>query len=146
MSRPYVALPDLVVPVVMVMLLIPYHQASAAELKILPGIWKTVVTRTSPMTEGPTTETSTECVEEDTFNPTRMMRGIQGCELVSESLVDTTLHYKMACTHSDAIVTIEGFYQTDGSTGKGNMDMKMNMAGVKVDMNMHWAGKRIGDC
>ena len=41
---------------------------------------------------------------------------------------------------------IEGQFQTDGETGKGNMDMSVNAGGMNMKMNMNWTARRTGDC
>lgn len=122
--------------------------AAAAELAINPGMWETTMTRTNPMTGEPTTETTQKCVKQTSFNPSSMMKDAEGCELLQDEVVNgDTLNFRMECTvPQGGAVSVDGQYQTDGQTGKGNMNMEMNMGGMKMDMKMDWTAKRIGDC
>ncbi|MCZ7598842.1 MAG: DUF3617 family protein [Gammaproteobacteria bacterium] len=63
-----------------------------------PGDVETTMTRTNPMTGTPTTETSTECVTEQSFDPREMMQDARGCQLTEENLSGDTLTFAMACT------------------------------------------------
>ncbi len=126
-------------------LVVPFA-AGAAELELNPGLWETTMTRTNPMTGEPTTETNTECVKETSFNPSDMMQDAQGCELVKDELNGDTLTYRMECDMQGTRATVDGMFQTDGQTGKGNMDMKMSMGEMDMTMKMDWTAKRVGDC
>lgn len=119
----------------------------AAELPINPGMWETTMTRTDPLTGEPKTETTTKCVEQTSFNPSSLMQDAQGCELLEDELNGDTLNFRMECSMPQgAAISVIGEYQTDGQTGQGNMDMKMNMGEMKMDMKMNWTAKRVGDC
>lgn len=121
--------------------------AHAASLAINPGMWETTMTRTNPMTGTPATETSTECVTEQSFDPREMMQDAQGCQLTEESLAGDTLTFAMACTVDGAgSADIKGRFQTDGQTGNGAMNMSMNMGGMTMSMDMNWTARRLGDC
>lgn len=131
--------------IVSIFVVLPFA-AGAAELEINPGIWETTMTRTNPMTGEETTETSTDCVKETSFNPSSMMKEAEGCELVRDELNGDTLSFRMECNMQGSRTTVDGMFQTDGQTGKGNMDMSMKMGEMDMDMNMNWTAKRIGDC
>jgi hypothetical protein len=120
--------------------------AGAAEIEFNPGNWETIMTRTNPMTGEPITETRTECVKERKFNPASMMQGTDGCDLIEDSLDGDTLSFQMECGMQGGQATIEGQFQTDGETGKGDMDMSINAGGMNMKMNMNWTAKRVGDC
>ncbi len=120
---------------------------AAASLDINPGLWETTMTRTNPMTGAPTTETSTECVREESFDPRQLMEDTENCQLTDESLAGDTLTFTMQCSiQGGAQATMEGTFQTDGQTGTGNMTMNMNMAGMSMSMTGNWTAKRVGDC
>ena len=120
--------------------------ASAAELEINPGLWETTMTRTNPMTGEPTTETTQECVKQTSFNPSDMMQAAEGCKLLKDEQNGDTLSFRMECNLQGSTATVDGQFQTDGQTGKGNMDMTMNMGEMNMTMNMNWTSKRLGDC
>jgi hypothetical protein len=122
-------------------------QAVGASIALNPGLWETTMTRTNPMTGTPTTETTTECVQEKSFDPREMMQDASGCSLTNESLAGDTLTFAMACDVEGAgTATIEGRFQTDGETGAGDMKMNMNMGGMTMSMDMNWTARRLGDC
>ena len=118
----------------------------AAELAINPGMWETTMTRTNPMAGGPVTETNTECVKETKFDPSSMLEGTEGCQLVDESLDGNRLSFKMKCAMQGSQTLIDGSFQTDGQTGQGNMDLEISAGGVNMRMNMNWIANRLGDC
>lgn len=121
--------------------------ASASELAINPGLWKTTMTRTNPLTGEPTTETSTRCVKETSFNPSEMMKNAKGCNLVKDELDGNTLSFRMECNVQGQTATVDGTFETDGKTGKGDMNMQLNMGGqMNMDMKMNWTSERVGDC
>lgn len=120
--------------------------AVAASLDLNPGLWETTTTRTNPMTGAPTTETTTECVSETSFDPREMMKEAQGCQLTDENLDGDTLTFAMACDMQGAKGEFKGRFQTDGQTGNGEMNMNMNMGSMNMSMDMNWTSKRLGDC
>lgn len=130
---------------VAVLLFLPFA-AGATELAINPGLWETTMTRTNPMTNEPTTETTTKCVKQTSFDPADMVQGAQGCVLVDENLDGDTLTFRMECNMQGTQGAVDGMFQTDGQTGKGNMDMTMSMGEIKMNMNMNWISKRLGGC
>jgi len=121
--------------------------SSGAELSIKPGMWETTMTRTNPMTGDPTTETTKRCVKETSFNPSSMMQGAEGCELVKDELNGNTLTFRMECAmEQGTAATVDGEFTSEGDTGSGTMDMTMNMGEMNMTMNMEWTSKRLGDC
>ncbi|MDJ0957522.1 MAG: DUF3617 family protein [Arenicellales bacterium] len=118
----------------------------AAELAINPGLWETTMTRTSPMTTQSITETRTECVKETKFDPGKLLQDAQGCTLIDDNLNGDTLSFRMECNMNRAQAFVEGTFSTDGQTGSGNMDMKVNAGGMNMTMNMNWIATRLGDC
>jgi hypothetical protein len=131
--------------IVSALVVLPFS-THAAELEINPGLWETTMTRTNPMTGEPTTETTTECVRETSFNPSSMMEDAEGCDLVRDELQGDTLTFRMECNMQGSQATIDGQFQTDGQTGSGKMDMEMSMGEMKMSMNMDWTSRRVGDC
>ena len=117
-----------------------------AELSINPGLWETTMTRTSPMTTQSITETRTECVKETKFDPGKLLQDAQGCALIDDDLNGDTLSFRMECNMQRAKASVEGTFTTDGQTGSGDMDMKVNAGGMNMTMNMNWTATRLGDC
>ncbi len=117
-----------------------------AELKVIPGMWETTMTRTNPMNGEAVTETKKNCVTQTSFDPATMMQDTQGCKVVQDELDGDTLSFKMQCSMSGAESTVTGKYQSDGDTGSGDMNIQMSMAGMNMNMSMNWTAKRVGDC
>ena len=128
-----------------ILCLIPFL-SMAAELAINPGLWETTMTRTSPMTTQAITETRTECVKETKFDPGKLLQDAQGCRLIDDDLTGDTLSFRMECDMQGTQASVDGTFSTDGQTGSGNMDMKVNAAGMNMTMNMNWKANRLGDC
>ncbi|MGA8261191.1 MAG: DUF3617 family protein [Arenicellales bacterium] len=121
--------------------------AAADQLPIHPGLWKTTTTRTSPMSGQPVTETKTHCVKQTSFDPATMMKNAQGCNLVKNELDGDTLTFRMECNFQGQSASADGVFQTDGKTGKGNMDVEVDMGQTKMTiMKMNWTSERVGDC
>lgn len=120
--------------------------AGAAELALNPGLWETTMTRTNPMSGDPVTEVSKECVKQKKFDPSSMLEGTEGCRLVDENLTGDRLTFSMECSLQGSRALIDGSFQTDGQTGQGDMDMKVQAGGMNMNMKMNWTAKRIGDC
>lgn len=118
----------------------------AEGLAINPGLWETTMSRSNPMTGEVTSETTTKCVTETDFDPSEMVQSAQGCRLVENNLDGDTLTFRMECNMQGSEAAVDGMFQTDGQTGKGNMDMTMGMGEIKMSMNMNWMSKRLGDC
>ena len=134
------------IPILAILFCLPAATAGAAEIEINPGLWETTMTRTNPMTGQPITETSIECVKDKTFDPAGMMQGAEECNLVEDKLDGDILTYRMQCNMQGGQSIIDGQFQTDGQTGKGNMHISINAGGMQMKMNMNWTGKRVGDC
>ena len=119
---------------------------NAAEIELNPGLWQTTMTRTHPITGAPTTETTTECIKDKKFDPAAMMQGAEGCNLIDDNLDGDTLTYRMECNMQGSQSTIDGRFQTDGHSGKGEMGISINAGGMQMNMNMNWVSKRVGEC
>lgn len=119
--------------------------AQADGLKIKPGLWETTTKINNPFT-GETTETNTECVEQDTFDPADMMKDAQGCTLTKNEVKGDALNFAMECSQQGAQSSMTGTYRTKGDEGSGHMDMTINAGGMNMEMNMAWTSKRVGDC
>ncbi|NVJ51349.1 MAG: DUF3617 family protein [Gammaproteobacteria bacterium] len=120
----------------------------AAELPIKPGMWETTTT-TSGMAalmgkDG--TETTQECVKERSINTKEFMQNADDCKVTQDKVSGNTLSFAMECTTRGIATTAKGEVTSDGDTGKGKMEMTMNMGGQKQSFSMSWTAKRVGDC
>jgi len=118
----------------------------AARLTIKPGLWESTMTRTNPMTGNTTTETTTECIDETVFEPSRLVENSRGCELVKNELDGNTLNFSMECSLEGTESRLDGSYRTDGDKGDGHIKMTMMMGGQEITMDMEWTARRLEDC
>ena len=119
--------------------------AYAETLKLKPGLWETTVVSTNSFT-GTTTQTETECVVEQEFDPRTMFKDAQGCELLDDNLQGNTLTYSLVCNVQGTQATIEGVYTTEGDVGSGSMNMEMSFGNQTMTMENSFDARRIGDC
>ena len=132
-------------PAVIVSACLVSVSAHADALRLKPGLWETTVTSTNSFT-GTTTQTDTECVVEQEFDPRTMFKDAQGCEVVNSSLEGNTLTYSLVCNVEGTQATINGLYTADGDVGGGSMNMEMSFSGQTMTMESSFDARRIGDC
>ncbi|MEX1237051.1 MAG: DUF3617 family protein, partial [Pseudomonadales bacterium] len=99
-----------------------------------------------PMTGKPVTEVDRTCVEVDSFEPQSMLQDVEECQEMRTELSGNTLTYALTCGQSGAEVSIQGRYEVNGDTGKGNMQMRMTIGAMKMESDTNWDSKRLGDC
>ena len=117
---------------------------AAQGLTIEPGLWETTITQTNPFL-GTKTETKQDCVQENEFNPTQMLQGMEGCTM-DQDLSGNTLTFSMQCTSDQGTGSGSGKMTSNGDSGSGEMQMEWSTGGQNMSMEMQWDGKRIGDC
>ena len=120
--------------------------AIADTLPIDPGLWEFTSTSTNSFTGQQETETDTECVVEDEYDPATMMEDEDDCEMLESNLNGDTLTFSMSCGLQMGNMTMNGVYQSDGDTVQGTMVMEMSFGGQTMTSEGSFAGKRIGDC
>jgi len=121
--------------------------ATATELSVQPGLWETTTTRTSSIGGGAVTKTDRECIKEHTFKPEAIMQDLQNCELSKNELQNNnTLLFEMTCSMQGAKASLKGKYYTKGDEGNGDMKVQVDMGGMKMNMDITWDSKRVGDC
>ena len=118
--------------------------AAAQGLEIEPGLWETTITQTNPFL-GTKTETKQDCVQENEFDPTKMLEGMEGCTM-DQDLSGNTLTFSMQCSSSEGTGSGNGKMISDGNSGSGEIQMQWTTGGQSFSMDMKWEGKRIGDC
>ncbi len=128
------------------LVLVMPHLAFADSLPMNPGLWSTTYTSTNPITGAPTTKTSTECLKRESFDPESMVADAESCQVQDSTLSGDSLNFRMVCSMHGAQMSVNGVFTTDGSTGSGNMDMKMNFGGRSMTMESNWKAKRLRDC
>jgi len=119
--------------------------AFADALKLKPGLWETTFEMTNPFT-GTQSQTRTECLEENEFDPESMMGPNDNCKVTQSKLKGNTLTFTMACNMDGGSGTMTGEYTTDGKTGSGKMTMTMSFGGQTMEMRSTTTARRLGDC
>ena len=110
-----------------------------------PGMWETTMVSTNSMT-GTTTQTTSNCMADEEFDPKTMAEGAEGCEITDNNLDGNTLTFTMACNMQGAEVTMKGLYAVEGDEGEGSMNMEMSFGGQTMTMENTFTAKRIGEC
>ena len=119
--------------------------AHSEGLKIRPGMWETTMVSTNSMT-GTTTQTTSNCMADEEFDPKTMAEGTEGCEITDNNVDGNTLTFTMACNMQGADVTMEGQYAVEGDEGEGRLNMEMSFGGQSMTMENTFTAKRIGEC
>jgi hypothetical protein len=114
-------------------------------LKITPGMWETTMVSTNSMT-GTTTQTTSNCMADEEFDPKTMVEEAEGCEITDKNLDGNTLTFTMACNMQGADAIMKGVYSVNGDQGEGSMNMEMSFGGQTMTMENAFTAKRIGDC
>ncbi len=120
--------------------------ATADTLPIDPGLWEFTSTSINPFTGQQETETDTECMVEDEYDPATIMEDDMDCEVGESNLDGDTLTFSMSCNTQGGQMTMNTVYQSDGDTVQGTMVMEMSFGGQTMTSEESFAGKRIGDC
>ncbi len=115
----------------------------AADFK--KGNWEMTYTTTMegmPMEMDIPVKTKQECIDSDDFIPES---GDDGeCTHSSKKTSSNKMEWNIRCKN-DAM-TGKGEMEFSGNTMKGNMEMKMDMMGQKMNINVVIEGKYIGAC
>ena len=122
--------------------------ATADTLPIDPGLWEFTSTATNPFTGQQESETDTECIVEDEYDPEKEMEieDDMDCEVGESNLNGDTLTFSMSCNTQGEQMTMNAVYQSDGDTVQGTMVIEMSFGGQTMTSEGSFAGKRIGDC
>ena len=117
----------------------------AETLKMNPGNWETTVVMNHPML-GNQTNTQTQCIEEEEFDPNQFLQGQEECTMVEQNVSGNTLTFEMECNAQGTRSSMTGEMSITDDTGTGSMQISMEVAGQKFDMKMDFDSKRLGDC
>lgn len=120
---------------------------AADSIPVKPGMWETTMTMTSPMFPQPRIETATECVDKSEFSISDLMPADQSdCKITESSVDGNSLSWKMQCQMQGGSGEGGGKFNSNGTSGSGEMYMKMTVQGQSFEMQNSWQGKRIGPC
>lgn len=122
--------------------------AAGDNLKINPGLWETTSTVTMPMMKEPQTRTETKCIRKEKLEPSDFsLEKNSPCTSSDFSVEGDTATWTIDCPLQGS-GKMHGEWQMtskdESMDGKGSMSADVN--GMKMEMNMTWKGKRLGDC
>ena len=125
---------------------LPIINVHAQSLPVTPGLWESTTTITSNMMDSQT-RTNQECMTDKEIDPRKMMEGLpaEQCDLKS-NVSGKTMKFTMDCSTDGGTMQGEGQFTVDGETATGVMNVKGNMAGMALEMEVKSSGKRVGDC
>lgn len=121
---------------------------SAEGIPIDPGKWEMTSTMKMSMMTQPQTSTTRKCIKEEVIAPeTFSMNEEHPCKVTDVKLEENTASWSINCPVDNGAV-MEGQWKvtSHGDSLVGNGTMVSEIAGQKVDFEMSWEGKRIGDC
>ena len=120
--------------------------ATADALPINPGLWEFTSTSTNPFTGQQESETETECIVDDEYDPATMMQDENDCEMGESNLNGDTLTFSMSCNMEMGQMTMNGVYQSNGESAQGTTNVEMSFGGQTMSFQGSWTGQRIGGC
>lgn len=121
--------------------------ASAEGIQIQSGQWKVTTTIENSMMPQPQVKTSTECVKQESWDPTKeMMKDNSGCKVTDQKVEGNTLRWKLECPNKMGKMTGSGEFTVDGDSATGSMDMSMTLQGQPMTFKSTWKGTRVGEC
>ena len=117
----------------------------ADSLPITPGMWETTMNQTNSFT-GSNTTVNSECVKETEFDPNSLMEGNENCSIADSKVSGNRMQFAMECNMDGSQAKMNGEFESNGDNGSGKMTMTMYMTGQKIEMEMDWTARRVGDC
>lgn len=120
----------------------------ATAIEMTPGLWEIEMTSSNPYT-GDQSQTSTQCIREQEFDPEMMRQDMEDCSDMDIEETGDSVSWRFRCDSDDMQATGEGSVQIDGDTMTGDMRLVMDMEGMggrEFVVKNHWEGRRTGDC
>ena len=130
-----------------ILLMLSGPTQAAEGVQMTPGMWEMTMTINMSMMPEPQTKTQMECIEEEEFTPQDFNNAQKSpCELSDIEVDGNTMSWGVSCPGPSGSMTGNWVFTSDGDTVEGTGEMKANMGGKPVEMNMDWTGKHVGDC
>ena len=129
-------------------LLLTFSSASMARgVPMDPGKWETTMTMEMSMMPGPKVQTDIRCITESELSPDNF-QSVQDspCEVSEFEIDGNDVSWSIACPMPGGSMTGNWSFTSGGDTVTGKGNLKGDMGGMAIEMNMSWEGKRIGDC
>lgn len=122
--------------------------AFAEGISIEPGMWETTMTMEMSMMAQPQVHSSTECVRESELDPEDFnMDENSPCDIAEVVIEDNTVNWAINCPVEGGMAMQGDWSMTShGDTLTGGGSMSGGNEQMRIEMNIKWDGKRIGDC
>ena len=122
--------------------------ANAEGVSIEPGLWEMTTTMTMSMMPQPQTTTIEECIEETELDPEDFTMDEENpCDINDVEIDSDTASWSIVCPAGNGMEMAGSWeFTSHGDSLNGKGSMSADMAGQKMDFDMSWEGKRIGDC
>ena len=116
----------------------------AGAIEFETGKWEVTMNSRNPLTGEQIRKTTTECIQDSSFDPARAMMEDNSCRVLDKQERGNTFTWKLECGGGDMpVFRGEGSFVSHGSTAEGSMIMIMTMGGSTMEMSSQWHGKRI---
>lgn len=120
----------------------------AEGISIEPGMWETTMTMEMSMMPQPQVHSSTECINEPELDPEDFnMDENSPCDIAGVVVDDNTVSWAINCPAATGMA-MEGQWSmtSHGDTLTGGGSMSGGNEQMRIEMNIKWEGKRIGNC
>ncbi|MGI9334364.1 MAG: DUF3617 domain-containing protein [Gammaproteobacteria bacterium] len=118
----------------------------AQSVKIVPGLWKVTSTTVTPMSPSGLTNSTTDCMKDELFDPANQLGRQSDCEVLKSEAKGNELTWVMSCNTDMGKATGRGKFTSNGNTANGQIVMNVLFNGQDVEFNTQWQGQRLGDC
>lgn len=127
-------------------LLLSCQAGLAQSVKIVPGLWKVTSTTVTPKSPSGLTNSTTDCMKDEEFDPASQLGRQSNCEVVQSEAKGDTLSWVMACDTDMGKATGRGKFTSHGASAEGEIIMNIKFDGEDVEFNTQWKGVRVGEC
>ena len=116
----------------------------ATAIEFETGTWEVTMHSRNPLTGEQIRKTTTECIQESSFDPARAMMEDNSCRVLDKQERGNTITWKLECGGGDMpVFSGEGSFISHGNTAEGTMKITMTMGGNTMEMSSQWHGRRI---
>ena len=129
------------------LLLFPGFVGAAEGVPMTPGMWEMTMTMEMSMMSKSQTKTQMVCIEEDEFDPHNFnMEQKNPCDISEVEIDSNTVSWAVSCPGPAGSMTGSWVFNSNGDSVTGTGEMKVEMNGMSIEMNMDWVGTLVGDC
>ena len=116
----------------------------AGAVQFETGTWEVTMVSRNPVTGQPIRETTTECIQDGSFDPAAAMMEDNTCRVIDKQEKGNSVSWKIECGGGDMPVFHgEGSFVSHGNSAEGKMKMIMTMGNNTLEMSNTWSGRKI---